>query len=103
MDKNTKEELANALGKFFGTLVLVVLTLVIGGYVTMFLWNGLIAPTFGVLTLTWAQAIGLDVFISFSTAKTTTNTEDSILMVFAKATVSTLLFMLIGWVVMFFI
>ena len=103
MNKNTGDELASAWGKLFGALVLMVLSLAIGGYVTMFLWNGLIAPTFGVLTLTWAQALGLDVFISFITAKTTPTTEESIWMIFAKATVSTLLFMLVGWVVMFFI
>lgn len=103
MNKNTGDELASAWGKLFGALILMVLSLAIGGFVTMFLWNGLIAPTFGVLTLTWAQALGLDVFISFITAKATPTTEESVWMIFAKATVSTLLFMLVGWVVMFFI
>ena len=51
------------------SLLLMVLSIALGGFVAMKLWNGLIVPTFNLMTLSYWQAFGLDVFVSFLTAK----------------------------------
>lgn len=70
----------------------------------MKLWNGLIVPTFGIMTLSYWQAFGLDLFVSFLTAKIGNkndgyeNNQRAYL-----AIMSTLLFWGIGSIAMMFI
>lgn len=51
------------------SIALMVFSIAMGGFVAMKLWNGLIVPTFGLMTLSYWQAFGLDLFVSFLTAK----------------------------------
>lgn len=103
MRKSTGNEVLSAFGGIFVALLLAMLATIMGGYATMFLWNGLISPTFGVMTLSLSQGIGLDLFVSFITSKSGTSEEKSVWKAFAKGASLTLLYMLLGWVVMFFI
>lgn len=86
------------------SIALMVFSIAMGGFVAMKLWNGLIVPTFGLMTLSYWQAFGLDVFVSFLTAKIGNkndgyeNNQRAYL-----AIISTLLFWGIGSIAMMFI
>lgn len=71
--KNDTVDLAKEVAiKSWGCLLsvaLIVVSISLGGFVVMKLWNGLIVPTFNLDTLTYWQAFGLDVFVSFLTAR----------------------------------
>lgn len=69
---NEYEEAKEVAIKSWGCLwsiALMVFSIAMGGFVAMKLWNGLIVPTFGLMTLSYWQAFGLDLFVSFLTAK----------------------------------
>lgn len=86
------------------SLALIVFTIALGGFVAMKLWNGLIVPTFGLVTLSYWQAFGLDLFVSYLTAKIG-NKDDgytSNQRVYL-AIISTLLFWGLGSIAMMFI
>ena len=63
-----KEVAIKSWGCLWG-IALIVFSMALGGFVTMKLWNGLIVPTFDIMTLSYWQAFGLDLFVSFLTAK----------------------------------
>lgn len=63
------KQLAVELWKFVWALMLSAVAMAVGGFVAMKLWNGLITPTFGLAELSYWQAFGLDVFVSFITGK----------------------------------
>ena len=63
-----KEVAVNSWGCLW-SVALLLFSMALGGFVAMKLWNGLIVPTFGLATLSYWQAFGLDVFVSFLTAK----------------------------------
>lgn len=52
-------------GSFIGDVLFLCFSIAFGGFVTMKLWNGIITPTFSLMTLTFWQATGLDCFVSY--------------------------------------
>ena len=106
MDNKTKtptEELLIAFAKMIGAFAIMAISIAFGGYVVMYLWNGIIPPTFGLPTITWAQATGIDVLISFIVAQRKADTEESLVYTFVYVISQNLLFMIIGWIVIQFI
>ena len=98
-----KEVAINSWGCLW-SVALLLFSMALDGFVAMKLWNGLIAPTFDLVTLSYWQAFGLDVFVSFLTAKIGNkndgyeNNQRAYL-----AIMSTLLFWGIGSIAMMFI
>lgn len=82
-------------------IIIIPLLVMFGGFVTMFLWNGIMAPTFGITTLTFVQGIGVDCFVSYITYSSN-GAEDNrgVIERVLGGLVVTLMFLLIGWVVM---
>lgn len=95
-----------AVGITIGSLALVSVGMLYGGFVTMKLWNGIISPTFRLIQLNFFQALGLDVFVSYlvSGCKDTNKNEDnSLVSTFIKAIVITTVFWIVGMITMIFI
>lgn len=109
MKNKSKEEVLDVLElqktalELVGLLLVAPLIMVFGGYVTQYLWNGLISPTFGIKALTLAQATGLDLTVSFIVAPKSSNSEEGAFAKLARIILSNLLFMLVGWIIMKFI
>lgn len=105
-DRRTKEQLGELfieLSKMIGSFGVLALSVAFGGYVTMYLWNGIVPTTFGLTALTWAQATGLDVLVSFLVAQRIPKTEETLMQRFGYVVGANLIFMVIGWIVMMFI
>src|SRR5690606_36355945 len=47
-----------------------------GGFTFMTLWSWFVAPTFGIVTLNYAQALGICLFLTFFKAKHIDNDND---------------------------
>lgn len=92
------------IGVSVGSIALLFLGMLYGGFVTMKLWNGIISPTFDLLQLNFFQAWGLDVFVSYlvSGAKKL-DEESSLIYTFVKVIAVTTAFWLIGILIMIFI
>ena len=95
-----------AIGISAGSIVLMLIAMLYGGFVTMKLWNGIISPTFDLIQLNFFQAWGLDVFVSYIIAGNKlrkTDNDDSIWGSFSNAIVLTTAFWLVGMIIMYFI
>lgn len=108
--KTDEQEFKEMLGEFFiafGKLamafVVMALGLIFGGYVTMYLWNGIIAPTFGIVTLTIAQGIGIDLFITFTTMQRVDVEDKGLVYSFFRILFTNILMLFVGWIVIQFI
>ncbi|WP_314578596.1 hypothetical protein [Enterococcus gilvus] len=66
-NEKAKRDLLAAFGGCFGAMLIMIVNLALSGYVAMFLWNGIIVTTFKLQALTYWQAFGLDVMVSFLT------------------------------------
>lgn len=55
------------LGKFILGIVALIVAVLGNGYVTMTIWGWFIAPTFGLSVLSFSEAIGFSLFISYCT------------------------------------
>jgi len=64
----------------------------------MYLWNGIISPTFGLITLNFWQATGLDVFTSYM-MPSSNNNECSITETILRGVVKALFILFIGWII----
>ena len=95
--------LSIAFVKMVVALVVMALGLIFGGYVTMYLWNGIIAPTFGIVTLTIAQGVGIDLFISFTTMQRVDVEDKGLAYSFFRVLFINILMLFIGWIVIQFI
>lgn len=103
-EKDVLGEAAVGFLKMIGAFAALGFSIAFGGYVVMFLWNGVIPQTFGLPLLTWGQATGLDVVVSFIVMqKQPNNDNETILSTFISVLSINLMFMLIGWIVMMFI
>lgn len=103
-EKEVLGEAAVAFLKMIGAFLVLGFSIAFGGYVVMFLWNGVIPQTFGLPVLTWGQATGLDVVVSFIVMqKQPNNDNETILSKFTRILATNLIFMLIGWILMMFI
>jgi len=92
----TKEE-TTTLG-CIAQVLFIPIAVAISGWTTMYLWNGLISSTFGLITLNFWQAAGLDVFISYMISdggKDGRSTIEAIVGALAK----TLIMLFIGWII----
>ena len=96
-------ELFIAFGKLAMAFVVMALGLIFGGYVTMYLWNGIIAPTFGIVTLTIAQGIGIDLFITFTTMQRVDVEDKGLVYSFFRILFTNILMLFVGWIVIQFI
>ena len=92
-----------SLGKLMMAFVVMALGLIFGGYVTMYLWNGIIAPTFGIVTLTIAQGVGVDLFITFTTMQRVDAEDKGLVYSFFRILFTNILMLFVGWVVIQFI
>ena len=63
-EKNFKE----LTGGCVGLIAAMVISMAFTGYVVTYLWNGIISPTFDVMTLTFWQGYGLNLVTSYLTA-----------------------------------
>ena len=105
-NREVKEQLGElfiALSKMIGAFALLAVSVAFGGYVTMYLWNGIVPPTFGVTALTWGQATGIDLLISFITTQRIPETKETLAQRFFYIFWANLIIMATGWVVMLFI
>lgn len=105
-EKEVKEQLGElfiALSKMIGAFALLALSTAFGGYVTMYLWNGIVPPTFGLTALTWGQATGVDLLISFITMQRMPETQETLAQKFFHIFWANLIVMATGWIVMLFI
>ena len=101
--ENSKVELKDQLLKLmFTVFILLPISLIVGGYITKYLWNGIISPTFSLPGLTLIQGIGLDTFVSFIIPKTTSNSS-SVTDTVARIVVVNLFYLAIGAIIMLFI
>lgn len=100
---NKEDNYMYTLGGCLGWLVLGFATFAFSGFVTQDLWNGLIATTFKISELSYWQAIGLDLFVSYLTFTSKSNDEKSAKETFASAIIATLLFWGAGALVTIFI
>ena len=96
-------ELSISLVKMVVALVVMAFGLVLGGYVTMYLWNGIIAPTFGIVKLTIAQGVGIDLFITFTTMQRVDAEDKGLAYSFFRVLFINILMLFIGWIVIQFI
>ena len=108
--KTDEQEFKEMLGKLFISLgklmmafVVMALGLIFDGYVTMYLWNGIIAPTFGIVTLTIAQGIGIDLFITFTTMQRVDVEDKGLVYSFFRGLFINIIMLFIGWIVIQFI
>lgn len=95
--------LSISLGKLMMAFVVMALGLIFGGYVTMYLWNGIIAPTFGIVTLTIAQGIGINLFITFTTMQRVDVEDKGLVYSFFRGLFTNIIMLFIGWIVIQFI
>lgn len=95
------------LGKVCFTLITMVITALIGGFVFQTLWGWFIVPTFTMQPMTLIQAIGTSFFISYLKINLSQKNDDEFSIEFvAKALVMSIvmgLFVLgLGWVITLF-
>jgi hypothetical protein len=65
------------LGKFFAAIVMIMISIIVGGFFLMKLWGWFVIPAFPTLpVLTFQQAMGLSVFLSIMVAKRKKTNED---------------------------
>lgn len=79
------------------------IALVLSGWVTMYLWNGIISVTFELQTLSFWQALGLDIFVSYLMVGGKGKEKRTSYEVFVSAITKTLLFLLLGFIVIHFV
>ena len=96
-------ELFISLGKLMMALVAMAFGLVLDGYVTMHLWNGIIAPTFGIVELTIAQGVGISLFITFTTMQRVDVEDKGLAYSFFRSLFINIIMLFIGWIVIQFI
>ena len=96
-------ELFISLGKLMMALVTMAFGLILGGYVTMYLWNGIIAPTFGIVELTIAQGVGISLFITFTTMQRVDVEDKGLAYSFFRSLFINIIMLFIGWIVIQFI
>lgn len=101
---NDAKSLIGALGGCVGELVMTMISMALAGYVTTHLWNGLIANTFQLPTLSYWQGLGLDLFVSYITS-TLKPKDDGYKSVerFCAVIIVTLAFWFFGDIIMIFI
>lgn len=95
--------LSMSLGKMVGALVARAFGLVLDGYVTMYLWNGIIEPTFGIVKLTIAQGVGISLFITFTTMQRVDVEDKGLAYSFFRSLFINIIMLFIGWIVIQFI
>ena len=108
--KTDEQEFKEMLGEFFislGKMMMAFATLafslILGGYVTMYLWNGIIAPTFDIVKLNLAQGIGIDLFITFTTMQRVDVEDKGLVYSIFRVLFINILMLFIGWIVIQFI
>jgi hypothetical protein len=101
----SKRKISNKIiGRFMSLLILSIFTTIIGGFVTMYLWNNIVAVTFKVITLNFWQALGLELFSYYLTSRVGVKDDgytnfERLANVFSKILVA----LTIGWVIIQFL
>jgi hypothetical protein len=95
-----------SIGKIFTGLVMIVVATIIAGFMLFKLWVWFIIPVFPSLpTLTFAQAVGITVFLTviFGKRNTKDRDYDEIVESFFNELIYTALVFLFAWIVYLFI
>jgi len=82
-----------------GALLSIPVVVAISGWVTMYLWNGIISPTFGLMSLSFWQAAGVDLFITWIVPSDGDSGQQSARIKMGWIVVRILLVLVIGWVI----
>lgn len=94
-------------GKVCFTLITMVITTLIGGFVFQTLWGWFIVPTFTMQPMTLIQAIGISCFISYIKMNLGKKNDDEfsmefVLKVLVMSVVMALLILGFGWIITLF-
>lgn len=94
-------------GKLCFTLIIMVITTLIGGFVFQTLWGWFIVTTFAIQPMTLIQAIGISFFISYLKMNLSKSNDDEFYIEFVlKALVTSVITALVvlgfGWVITLF-
>lgn len=101
---NENKSFTEILGRCFGWIILGISVLAFSGYVTQYLWNGLISPTFNLRLLTYWQALGLDVFVTYiASSPKSKDSDESAMEPIIRSIIGTFLMWGLGALVMIFI
>ena len=98
-DNETKEVIEVMLG----SILMMVLSIIICGFTVMYLWNNILPTIFGIRTITLAQAIAIDLLISFVVTTQINDTKWTVSESFVRTLSICLITLLIGWIVIQFI
>lgn len=103
-NKKAKQDLLSSFMGCSAAMLIMIVNFAFSGYVAMFLWNGIIVDIFKLQALTYWQAFGLDVMVSFLTfTKGVKNDGYSNAERVAISIFGNLFFLLFGLLVMTFI
>lgn len=96
------------LGKITWSLILMFLSTLAGGFVTMKLWNWLLVPSIEVNDIAYGYGVAIGVFISFIKMRVPTDREgergiSELNESFCKILALYGLYLLIGWIVSLFL
>lgn len=101
--KTSTEEIKDQLLKLmFTVFVLLPLSILMGGYITKYLWNGIISPTFSLPGLTLIQGVGLDTFVTFI-SPTPLSQKSSLSETVSRIIFINVFYLIIGTIIMLFI
>lgn len=94
-------------GKVCFTLITMIITTLIGGFVFQTLWSWFIVPTFAMPQLTLIQAIGTSCFINYLKTNLSKKNDDEFSMEFVlkalvMSVVMALFVLLLGWIITLF-
>lgn len=100
-------------GKFCFTIILITVSMLIGGFVMMKLYGWILVPIYGINPITVGQAIGLATFIGYTQLGITMNMKSDIdedksfIVIFITKLITNIfmygLILLIGWIVSFIV
>lgn len=105
-EQQTKAELGELLIAFFkmiGAFVGLGLSIMIGGFTFLYLWNGIMPTAFGLTSLSYVQSIGVTLLIKFVGYSPAIENKKTLMQTFLYILFANLIFLFIGWVVTLFI
>lgn len=98
-DNETKE----AIEVIISSTLMMVLSVIMCGFTVMYLWNNILPTIFGIRTITLAQAIAIDLLVSFVVTTQISDTKRTVSELFVRTLSFCLTTLLIGWIVIQFI
>lgn len=96
-------EVQEAIETIVMATVIYILSILMCGFTVMYLWNNILPVIFGIRTITLAQAIAIDLLISFIVTTQVKDNNHNIKDLFVKVLSTCLSTLLVGWIVIQFI